>query len=176
MFQNHSSHTLTAWLMRFLWPNVSVSAMLSDFSRVDQLISRHTLMIALCRARTQWRWEWDRMQLCSEWILSLAKRATVSKVSEISLVAKSCNSILLFSFSVSVQCNQQDMLLTLNFDSPFNGRVYAKGNPSQCFVVGSGQNQLQFAIALGSRCGTRQEVCLSYLNCYRVINKWIFIF
>lgn len=51
--------------------------------------------------------------------------------------------IHLFSSSVSVQCNQQDMVLTLNFDSPFNGRVYAKGSPSQCFVVGTGQTQLQ---------------------------------
>src|SRR5205823_6564022 len=28
---------------------------------------------------------------------------------------------------VTVQCTQQDMLLTINFDSPFSGRVYAKG-------------------------------------------------
>lgn len=46
-------------------------------------------------------------------------------------------------FPVSVQCNQQDMLLALNFDSPFYGRVYTKGNPSQCFVNGNGQTQLQ---------------------------------
>lgn len=50
------------------------------------------------------------------------------------------------------------MVLKLNFDSPFYGRVYAKGNPSQCFVVGTGQTQLQFAVSLGSRCGTREEV------------------
>ena len=29
--------------------------------------------------------------------------------------------------SVSVQCTQQDMILTVNFDSPFTGRIYAKG-------------------------------------------------
>jgi putative uncharacterized protein (fragment) len=59
---------------------------------------------------------------------------------------------------VSVHCSQQEMMLTLNFDTPFIGRVYAKGNPSQCFVVGTGQTRLHFAIPLGSRCGTRQEV------------------
>ena len=59
---------------------------------------------------------------------------------------------------VSVQCTQQDMLLTMNFDSPFSGRVYAKGNPSQCYVLGTGSTQLQFAISLGSKCGTRPEV------------------
>lgn len=60
--------------------------------------------------------------------------------------------------TVSVQCNQQDMILTLNFDSPFNGRIYTKHNPSQCYVNGNGQNQIQFAIPLNSRCGTHQEV------------------
>ncbi|XP_035231145.1 uncharacterized protein LOC118203012, partial [Stegodyphus dumicola] len=58
---------------------------------------------------------------------------------------------------VSVQCNPQDMLLTIHFDSPFHGRVYAKGNPSQCFVVGTGQTSLQFAISMGARCGTTAE-------------------
>ncbi|XP_022252165.1 uncharacterized protein LOC106468151 [Limulus polyphemus] len=56
------------------------------------------------------------------------------------------------------------MLLTLNFQSPFNGRVYAKGNPTQCFVVGQGQSTLQFAISLGSRCGTRKEELKVYAN------------
>ncbi|XP_076355850.1 uncharacterized protein LOC143249601 isoform X2 [Tachypleus tridentatus] len=65
---------------------------------------------------------------------------------------------------VSVQCTEQDMLLTLNFQSPFNGRVYAKGNPTQCFVVGQGQSTLQFAISLGSRCGTRKEESKVYAN------------
>ncbi|XP_065287791.1 uncharacterized protein [Dermacentor albipictus] len=65
---------------------------------------------------------------------------------------------------VSVQCNQQDMLLAMNFDTPFHGRVYAKGNPSQCFVVGNGQNTLQFAVSLGTRCGTLQEGNGHYAN------------
>ncbi|OTF78126.1 hypothetical protein BLA29_008887 [Euroglyphus maynei] len=55
-------------------------------------------------------------------------------------------------------------MLTLNFDSPFMGRVYTKSNPSQCFVNGNGQLQLQFAIPLDSRCGTYQESTSSYVN------------
>jgi len=65
---------------------------------------------------------------------------------------------------VTVQCTQQDMLLTLNFDTPFSGRVYAKGNPSQCYVLGTGTTQLQFAISLGSKCGTRPEVSTLYFD------------
>lgn len=72
---------------------------------------------------------------------------------------------------VSVQCTQQDMLLTLNFDTPFSGRVYAKGNPSQCYVLGTGATQLQFAISLGSKCGTRPEV--SFLSSF--IQKFVII-
>ena len=70
----------------------------------------------------------------------------------------SLSSALPLSPTVTVQCNQQDMMLTLNFDTPFYGRVYAKGNPTVCYLVGTGQTSLQFAISLGSRCGTRQEV------------------
>ncbi|XP_054714744.1 uncharacterized protein LOC129224331 [Uloborus diversus] len=65
---------------------------------------------------------------------------------------------------VSVQCNPQDMLLTIHFDSPFHGRVYAKGNPSQCFVVGTGQTSLQFAISMGARCGTTPESNDQFVN------------
>ncbi|KAF8773607.1 hypothetical protein HNY73_016253 [Argiope bruennichi] len=65
---------------------------------------------------------------------------------------------------VSVQCNPQDMLLTIHFDSPFHGRVYARGNPSQCFVVGTGQTSLQFAISMGARCGTTAETSDQFVN------------
>ncbi|KAG8201928.1 hypothetical protein JTE90_027405 [Oedothorax gibbosus] len=65
---------------------------------------------------------------------------------------------------VSVQCNQQDMLLTVNFGSPFHGRVYAKGNPTQCYMVGTGQTTLLFAISLGTRCGTTVEGSGRYAN------------
>ncbi|KAJ6225334.1 hypothetical protein RDWZM_003879 [Blomia tropicalis] len=34
-------------------------------------------------------------------------------------------------------------MLTLNFDSPFYGRVYTKSNPSECFTNGNGQTQLE---------------------------------
>ena len=68
---------------------------------------------------------------------------------------------------VSVQCSPQEMMLTLNFDTPFIGRVYAKGNPSQCFIVGTGQTRLQFSISLGSRCGTRQEVIINLMTFYK---------
>ncbi|GIY98836.1 uncharacterized protein CEXT_189691, partial [Caerostris extrusa] len=66
---------------------------------------------------------------------------------------------------VSVQCNQQDMLLTVNFGSPFHGRVYAKGNPTQCYMVGTGQTiAFFFAISLGTRCGTLVEGSGRYAN------------
>ncbi|GFQ84988.1 uncharacterized protein TNCT_653901, partial [Trichonephila clavata] len=65
---------------------------------------------------------------------------------------------------VSVQCNPQDMLLTIHFDNPFHGRVYARGNPSQCFVVGTGQTSLQFAISMGARCGTTAETSDQFVN------------
>lgn len=65
---------------------------------------------------------------------------------------------------ISVQCTPQDMLLTLNFDSPFSGRVYAKGNPSACYVLGTGSPQLQFAISLGSKCGTKPEGEKNFAN------------
>ncbi|XP_067124590.1 uncharacterized protein [Centruroides vittatus] len=65
---------------------------------------------------------------------------------------------------VSVQCNQQDMILTVNFAVPFNGRVYAKGNPAQCYMLGTGQQSLQFAVSMGSRCGTKLEGPDLYVN------------
>ncbi|RWS11638.1 uncharacterized protein B4U79_13044 [Dinothrombium tinctorium] len=65
---------------------------------------------------------------------------------------------------VSVQCNQQEMIVILNFDTPFGGRVYAKGNPAQCFVLGTGRTQLKFSISLGIKCGTRQEGPKNFAN------------
>ncbi|PRD29544.1 UNVERIFIED_CONTAM: hypothetical protein NCL1_29067 [Trichonephila clavipes] len=56
------------------------------------------------------------------------------------------------------------MLLTIHFDNPFHGRVYARGNPSQCFVVGTGQTSLQFAISMGARCGTTAETSDQFVN------------
>ncbi|RWS25789.1 uncharacterized protein B4U80_03819 [Leptotrombidium deliense] len=65
---------------------------------------------------------------------------------------------------VSVQCTQQEMMVTLNFDAPFIGRVYVKGNPAQCFVLGKGENHIQFPISLGIKCGTRQEGPRNFAN------------
>ena len=84
-------------------------------------------------------------------IHSSVRKATASKVSSIEQQQQHYSLIeyhviefvCTFSFVVSVQCNQQDMMLTLNFESPFHGRVYTKSNPSQCFVTGNGQTQLQ---------------------------------
>ncbi|OQR73434.1 hypothetical protein BIW11_09734, partial [Tropilaelaps mercedesae] len=65
---------------------------------------------------------------------------------------------------VSVQCNQQDMVLTLNFDTPFHGRIYSRANPNQCYVMGSGQTQMQYTISLGTRCGTATDGPGKYVN------------
>ncbi|XP_022709763.1 uncharacterized protein LOC111272502 [Varroa jacobsoni] len=65
---------------------------------------------------------------------------------------------------VSVQCNQQDMVLTLNFDMPFHGRIYSRNNPNQCYVMGNGQTQMQYIISLGTRCGTTTEGPGKYVN------------
>ncbi|XP_074603612.1 uncharacterized protein LOC141857092 isoform X3 [Brevipalpus obovatus] len=65
---------------------------------------------------------------------------------------------------VTVQCNQHDMMLTLNFDTPFMGRIYAKGNPTQCYELGTGQTHLKFSIPLNSKCGTRSEGTKNFVN------------
>lgn len=65
---------------------------------------------------------------------------------------------------MSVQCNQQDMVLTLNFDMPFHGRIYSRNNPNQCYVMGNGQTQMQYIISLGTRCGTTTEGPGKYVN------------
>ncbi|KAI1289599.1 hypothetical protein HDE_09143 [Halotydeus destructor] len=64
----------------------------------------------------------------------------------------------------SVSCTKAEMVLTINFDSAFRGRVYAKGSPDHCYVLGAGQTQLQFAIPLDPRCGTRAEGPNAYAN------------
>lgn len=37
---------------------------------------------------------------------------------------------------ISVQCNNENMVLQLNFDSAFFGRIYSKANPTQCYLTG----------------------------------------
>lgn len=65
---------------------------------------------------------------------------------------------------VSVQCNSQEMLVSINFDSPFKGRVMAKGNPEHCFMIGDGQTSIQFPIVFGPRCNSRQEGHNTFVN------------
>lgn len=94
---------------------------------------------------------------------SSARRATANKVWVVSRhnhnrsLRVGTNCLHLFLSTVSVQCNQQDMLLTLNFEAPFTGRVYTKANPAQCFVNGNGQTELQVS------CGANRSICL--INC-----------
>lgn len=65
---------------------------------------------------------------------------------------------------ISVQCNSQEMLVSINFDSPFRGRLMAKGNPEQCFLIGDGQTSIQFPIVFGPKCNSRQEGHNTFVN------------
>lgn len=65
---------------------------------------------------------------------------------------------------ISVQCNSQQMLVNINFDSPFRGRILAKGNPEQCHLVGDGQTSIQFPIVFGPKCNSRQEGHNTFVN------------
>lgn len=59
---------------------------------------------------------------------------------------------------INVQCNSHEMLVSINFDSPFRGRIMAKGNPDQCYMLGDGQTNIHFPIVFGPKCNSRQEV------------------
>lgn len=65
---------------------------------------------------------------------------------------------------ISVQCNSQEMLVAINFDAPFRGRIMAKGNPEQCYILGDGQTSLQFSIVFGPKCNSRQEGHNTFVN------------
>lgn len=65
---------------------------------------------------------------------------------------------------ISVHCNSQEMLVSINFDSPFRGRVLAKGNPENCFMIGDGQTSIQFQILFGPKCNSRQEGHNTFVN------------
>lgn len=67
-------------------------------------------------------------------------------------------------FLVRVDCTQADMLITFIFGEPFEGRVYATGNPQACFEVGNGQPQLVLRVPLGTQCGTVQQGRGRYIN------------
>ncbi|XP_046406709.1 uncharacterized protein LOC124171575 isoform X1 [Ischnura elegans] len=66
--------------------------------------------------------------------------------------------------NVRVDCTQADMLITLSFGSPFDGRVYATGNPQACFEMGNSQSQLVLRIPMGTQCGTVQQGRGRYVN------------
>ncbi|CAB3367593.1 Hypothetical predicted protein [Cloeon dipterum] len=66
--------------------------------------------------------------------------------------------------NVKVDCTQSDMLITFMFAAPFEGRVYATGNPQACFELGSAQNQLVLRVPLGTQCGTVQQGRGRYVN------------
>ncbi|XP_047103996.1 uncharacterized protein LOC124722900 [Schistocerca piceifrons] len=66
--------------------------------------------------------------------------------------------------NVRVDCTQADMLITFLFGGPFEGRVYATGNPQACFEMGSGQSQLVLRIPMGTQCGTVQQGRGRYVN------------
>jgi len=76
-----------------------------------------------------------------------------------------CQIWMLFFFPpppVRVDCTQADMLITLLFGTPFEGRVYSTGNPQACFEMGSGQSQIVLRIPMGTQCGTVQQVRVLY--------------
>uniref|UniRef100_T1IZB1 ZP domain-containing protein n=1 Tax=Strigamia maritima TaxID=126957 RepID=T1IZB1_STRMM len=58
---------------------------------------------------------------------------------------------------VRVDCTPNNMLVRVIFGSPFNGRVYAKGNPQACTQQGGNQLQVALPVSLGVLCGTVQE-------------------
>ncbi|XP_068082053.1 uncharacterized protein [Anabrus simplex] len=66
--------------------------------------------------------------------------------------------------NVRVDCTQADMLITFHFGAPFEGRVYATGNPQACFEMGSGQAQIVLRIPMGTQCGTVQQGRGRYVN------------
>ena len=50
------------------------------------------------------------------------------------------------------------MEVTFLFGTPFEGRVYATGNPQACFEMGNRQNTVVLRVPIGSTCGTLEEV------------------
>ncbi|CAM1310292.1 Uncharacterised protein g5409 [Pycnogonum litorale] len=65
---------------------------------------------------------------------------------------------------VKVTCNEVAMSVSLTFSKPFKGRIYAKSKPQDCYVTGSGENEMQLVLSLGSKCGTKAETRTRYVN------------
>ncbi len=70
--------------------------------------------------------------------------------------------------SVRVECTPSDMLVHLSLARDFNGRIYATGNPQNCFELGNGQSEMTLRIPLSSQCGTVQQVLREKINVYYV--------
>ena len=60
--------------------------------------------------------------------------------------------------SVRVDCTPSDMIVSLSFGTPFEGRIYATGNAPACFEMGSGQTLVTLRLPIGQICGTVQQV------------------
>ncbi|KAB7500990.1 hypothetical protein Anas_12965 [Armadillidium nasatum] len=54
--------------------------------------------------------------------------------------------------NVRVDCTSSSMLVTFTFGTPFEGRVYAQGNPQVCFEMGSREIELMLRIPLDTTC------------------------
>ncbi|XP_046464235.1 uncharacterized protein LOC124210016 isoform X1 [Daphnia pulex] len=66
--------------------------------------------------------------------------------------------------NMRVECTKTDMLVTLAFGYPFNGRVYVNGNYQSCFEMGNGQQQMVLRVPLAGQCGTVQQSRGRYVN------------
>ena len=50
------------------------------------------------------------------------------------------------------------MLVHLSLAREFNGRIYATGNPQECYEKGVGDAEMTLRISLGAKCGTVEQV------------------
>ncbi|KAI9559609.1 hypothetical protein GHT06_013614 [Daphnia sinensis] len=66
--------------------------------------------------------------------------------------------------NMRVECTKTDMLVTLAFGYPFNGRVYVNGNYQACFEMGNGKQQMVMRVPLVGQCGTVQQSRGRYVN------------
>ncbi len=66
--------------------------------------------------------------------------------------------LISFLDTVRVECTPSDMLVHLALAREFNGRIYATGNPQNCFELGNGLSEMTLRIPLNSQCGTVPQV------------------
>ncbi|GAB6026964.1 hypothetical protein CHUAL_013634 [Chamberlinius hualienensis] len=65
---------------------------------------------------------------------------------------------------VKVACTSSEMVITLQFDKPFDGVIYAKTNPLQCYFPGNSQTLITINFPFGVRCGTIEQSPGHYIN------------